>query len=125
MKERRSRVRSHIDQSEKWLLVVEARIDPEVEEEWNRWYDDIHMPEMMKCPGYLFGARYLCEGVMTAEGYSAEAKSERRYLTVYWLEGPEAVSSEEHERRKGWGKFASSVQYNGGVYRPLQAHCDR
>src|SRR5665213_1960383 len=32
------------------LLVVEAIVDVSIESEWNRWYDRVHLPEILACP---------------------------------------------------------------------------
>ena len=37
------------------LLVVTAEVDAAVEAEWNRWYDTVHLPDALKCPGVLRG----------------------------------------------------------------------
>ena len=42
----------------KCLLVVTAEVDPEVEDEWNRWYDTVHVPDVLACPGVRRGQRF-------------------------------------------------------------------
>ena len=44
------------------LLVVTARIDPEREAQWNEWYDNVHLPDALACPGVLSGRRYVSTG---------------------------------------------------------------
>ena len=34
-----------------WILLVTAYVDPSVEADWNRWYDAVHVPEILACPG--------------------------------------------------------------------------
>ena len=29
------------------LMVVTAEVDPEVEADWNRWYDEVHLPDAL------------------------------------------------------------------------------
>ena len=41
------------------LLIVTAEVDADVEEAWNRWYDDVHLPDALACPGVLSGSRYV------------------------------------------------------------------
>ena len=41
------------------LLIVTAYIDPAVEADWNTWYDEVHLPDALACPGVLRGARYM------------------------------------------------------------------
>jgi hypothetical protein len=33
------------------------------EDEFNRWYDDTHLPEMLQVPGFVAGRRYALTGV--------------------------------------------------------------
>ena len=40
------------------LLMVWADVPAEKEDEFNRWYDEEHLPERMAIPGFLGGARY-------------------------------------------------------------------
>ena len=35
------------------VLVVMMDVEPEHEEEFNRWYDDEHLPERLEIPGYV------------------------------------------------------------------------
>lgn len=81
------------------LLVVDAMIDSEVESEWNKWYDNIHMPSIANCPGFTNSARY-----RTTFGGGV------RYLSLYELDSPEALVSSEFNERRGWEHFAANVQ---------------
>ena len=40
------------------LLIVTAEVDASVEADWNRWYDDVHLPDALACPGVRAGRRY-------------------------------------------------------------------
>jgi hypothetical protein len=88
-----------------FLLIVEAEIDPSVEQEWNQWYDSVHLPEITDCPGFVRSARYVSE------------EEARRYLTVYELESPGAVEGVEFSALRGWGRFADHVKASVRVYR--------
>ena len=56
------------------LLIVTAEVDHEVEAEWNRWYDTVHLPDALKGPGVLRGRRYVSVGDIseTAGGRTEE-----------------------------------------------------
>ena len=58
--------------SEKHVLVI-VRIDvkPEMEEEFNRWYDQEHIPNLLAVPGIIWAKR----GVNTGKG--------PKYIAVY------------------------------------------
>ena len=44
------------------LLIVTAEVDAEVEADWGRWYDEVHLPDALACPGVLSGRRYVSTG---------------------------------------------------------------
>jgi hypothetical protein len=48
------------------------------EDEFNRWYDDTHLPEMLQVPGFVAGRRYALTGVGAAD--------RPRFLAVYEIE---------------------------------------
>ncbi|WP_143199342.1 DUF4286 family protein [Bradyrhizobium sp. NAS80.1] len=87
------------------LLIVEAVIDPSVEDQWNRWYDEVHLPEIVDCPGFRSGQRYVSE---SDEG--------RTYVSVYELDAPEALKGAEFASRRGWGPFGSQVKFKTRLY---------
>jgi hypothetical protein len=50
------------------VLVVMMEVDPEHEEEFNRWYNEEHLPERLAIPGYISARRFKLEegeGVLT------------------------------------------------------------
>ena len=93
------------------LLIVTAEVDAEVEAEWNRWYDEVHLPDALACPGVLSGRRYLSSG----EGSESDRGQGRRfpariYTTVYELGSPAAVTTKEFAAMRGWAEFAPRVR---------------
>ena len=94
-----------------WMLVAQVDwVDPEVEQDWNRWYDEVHVPDMLGCPGWVTGERYVHEG-----------DDGRRYVAVYEVSGPEALESTEFRERRGWGPFTGKVKHVTRLYRWLPA----
>ena len=93
------------------LLIVTAEVDPEVEADWNVWYDTVHLPDALACPGVLRGRRYLQSGQhsLSDRGTSSRATA-RVYTTVYELAGPEAVETPEFHKMRGWYQFAPHVR---------------
>lgn len=67
------------------LLLVMMDIDPEHEEDFNRWYDEEHVPERKAIPGFLTARRY-----RAVEGGP-------KYLAIYELENPEVLESDAYE----------------------------
>ena len=93
------------------LLIVTAEVDPEVEAEWNRWYDDVHLSDALACPGVLSGRRYLSSGDISESDHGQSRRSSARlYTTVYELESPAAVTTREFTAMRGWARFAPRVR---------------
>jgi hypothetical protein len=67
------------------VLVTLMDVDPGLDEaEFNRWYDEEHVAERMRCPGFISASRF-----RSVEGSP-------RYLAVYELAGPEALLTPEY-----------------------------
>lgn len=59
------------------LLIVRTDVAPEMEEEFNRWYNEEHIPLLLLVPGVLWAKR----GVNAGEG--------QKYIAVYEHESVE------------------------------------
>jgi len=53
------------------LLIVATDIEPDMEEEFNIWYDREHVPELLRVPGVLSANRYVA------------VEGEPKYFAVY------------------------------------------
>ena len=93
------------------LLIVTAEVDAGVEADWNRWYDDVHLPDALACPGVLAGRRYLSSGQISESDRGQSRRTPARlYTTVYELDSPAAVETKEFTAMRGWGSFAPHVR---------------
>lgn len=93
------------------LLIVTATIDAEVEEAWNTWYDTVHLPDALACPGVLSGQRYVSAGDASVTERGAKSVDDTRvYTTVYELAGPEALETPEFKAMRGWYEFTDRIQ---------------
>ncbi len=92
----------------KQILVVTATVDPAVEDAWNRWYNEVHLPEIAACPGFRSAQRYV-----------AEEPQGRRYIALYELDSAAAVESAEFAARRGWGPFGGKVEFKTLQYTQL------
>ena len=93
------------------LLIVTAEVDPQVEAEWNRWYDAVHLPDALACPGVLSGRRFASVGDSRLSERGVSGRSPARvYTTIYELAGPEAVETPEFNAMRGWYQFAPHVR---------------
>ena len=66
----------------KGLLMIYADVPSNVEEEFNRWYNEDHIPERLSIPGVLNAARYQA------------VKGGPKYLACYELSEPQAHYSD-------------------------------
>lgn len=102
------------------LFIVTVEVDAEVEANWNRWYDDVHLPDALACPGVLRGRRYksAADGSETVRG---EQKGSTRavYTTVYELTSPEALQTPEFRAMRGWYQFTPHVTSRSQVFTAL------
>lgn len=74
--------------------------DPKREKEFNDWYDNIHIPDMLEVPGMISATRW-----MSAEGKQGEI---RKYLALYELETDDIKD------------FNSKVRARGVTYPPAE-----
>lgn len=78
------------DPSEKGkiLYVVSLNPEPGYEDDYNRWYNTEHVPELLECPGFEAAARY--------EQIEAKLESSPRFLALYQVASMEAFKSERY-----------------------------
>ena len=89
----------------KYISVVTADVEKAVEDEFNRWYNEQHVGEVLACPGWLRGARYRA------------LDGEPRYMAVYEMQSPDAMWTLELQAIKGFGPFWSKLEsYHSRIY---------
>lgn len=66
------------------LLLVMIDVEPAHEEDFNRWYDEEHLPERLQCKGFVSARRFL-----SVEG-------EPKYLAIYEMEDVEVLDQEAY-----------------------------
>lgn len=76
------------------VLVVEIDVEPEFDDEFNRWYDEEHIPERTDMPGFVSAQRFR---------HPDRANS---YLAIYELESADAATSDWYMSREQteWAK---------------------
>ena len=67
----------------KGLFIVLLDMPASIEEEFNRWYDQEHLPQQLGLPGFLNAARYVA------------VKGGPKYMACYQLDSPEAMNTPE------------------------------
>ena len=71
--------------------------DPKREKEFNEWYDNMHLPDMLGVPGLVKATRW-----MSAEGKEGEV---RRFLALYEVETDDIEKLNERIKEKGMWTF--------------------
>jgi len=101
-----------------WILVVTAYVEPEVEADWNRWYDEVHVPEILACPGVHRSTRCETAEPAAVRGFAPRPEDARRgYIAIYDIDGPEVLQTPEFAKARGWRQFAEQVKSSTRVYR--------
>ena len=104
------------------VLIVTAEVDAAVEAEWNRWYDTVHLPDALRCPGVQRGRRYVSSGETTESAAGKRERMARRtYTTIYELNSPDAITTPEFRAMRGWYQFAPDVRSRTQVIVPVQS----
>ncbi|UCD08837.1 MAG: hypothetical protein JSU79_10850 [Dehalococcoidales bacterium] len=70
--------------SYKIIQIVASQSTPDKEEEFNRWYTDVHVPMFFGFDGLKQAGRYRCIG---------DAGDNARYLAIYEFEDEEALAA--------------------------------
>lgn len=94
----------------KGVFVVQSRpISPEREDEYNKWYSEEHIPDILQIPGFVTARRYR---LRDAAHITADP-SARPYLAVYEIEADDlAAPLREMAARSADGRVrrSSSVE---------------
>ena len=100
-----------MSESPECLLIVTAEVDSAIEAEWNRWYDTVHLPDALRCPGVRRGRRYVSSGEIseTAAG-KTERTARRIYTTIYELDSPEVLLSKAWADAGEKGRWPKEVR---------------
>ncbi len=101
-----------------WLLVVTVDVDADIEAEWNTWYDTVHAPDALACPGVRNCTRLVDERPARVRGMEARAgDNSRAYTTINEIDGPHVVETKEFQAMRGWAHFADKVRSTTRTYR--------
>jgi hypothetical protein len=73
--------------SDRPLSVVTADVDPAYEEEWDRWYTESHVPNLLRVPGYVMAGRFRALDHPAVNRFNSGPK----YLALYECESEEAI----------------------------------
>jgi hypothetical protein len=89
---------SHPERPE-WVNIVSVDVEDAYAPEFDRWYNEVHVPEILGCPGWLANRRYEC------------LDGEPRFLAIYELSDPDRpFSSPEWEAAVGWDEHVDHIR---------------
>ena len=80
-----------------FIAFVAVEMKPEAEEDYNKWYDEEHIPLLSKCAGWVRSRRFVLKDWSLSGTAHPEAKAPPKYLAVHEWMGMEAVNSEEYK----------------------------
>ena len=91
----------------RWLLLAGTECtDVSKEEEFNKWYDEIHVPDVLETPGFISGTRYV--RTRSLEGIP-------KYLALYEIETADIDRADEllrenMNKKKAEGRWDYSMK---------------
>lgn len=88
-----------------WVMVVAGEVDDGALDGWNVWYDEVHLPEIVDCPGFVRATRLIGADEPTA------------FVTIYELDREDAMATAEFAARRGFGPFRENVRAQTRLYR--------
>jgi hypothetical protein len=84
--------------AERHIYVVRSEFaDGQLEQDWNQWYDEVHVPELLTVPGFRSAARF------------QERGAAHRYLALYELDGPQVFNEARYEQITGWAHWQPHI----------------
>jgi hypothetical protein len=102
---------NHLDLPE-WINIVTVDVEAAHAAKFDRWYSEIHVPEILRCPAWRANRRYEC------------IDGEPRFLAIYDLDDPDLpFATPEWESAVGWDEHVDHIRgYHGfRVYRLIHA----
>lgn len=82
----------------RYILQTTVDIPADKEKEFNEWYNQVHVPEIIKCPGFLSARR-----LRSVQGPGP------RYIAIYEIEHERVLETPEFNKARGWHRFAPFV----------------
>lgn len=102
---------------EKYILIIESNCaDPAREEEFNDWYNNIHVPDVLENDGHITAQRYTLLKPIEGKG---------KYLAVYEIESDDfdatwAKSTEKMDKKIAQGRMSKLMKTTSrGIYKKI------
>lgn len=85
------------------MVVLTSPRSPEVEQEFNRWYTDVHIPEILRTPGFVGVTRYKVSASQFLPGAESQGP---QYLALWEIEADDVAAAanalQEQAISDGW-----------------------
>jgi hypothetical protein len=81
------------------ILVVMMDVEPGHEAEFDRWYNEEHLPERMEIPGYVSARRFKLQTPDKTPD-TKEGTGVLQYLCIWELEDPSPLESGQYEMQR-------------------------
>ncbi len=116
-------------ESDRPISIVSAGVDPEHEAEWDRWYNESHVPNLLKIPGYVMAGRFRMLEHPALIGFNSGPK----YLAIYECESEDVLptlqpgedfhpdAQAELDRWSAYGALHAR-DFGWGFYRMVSKH---
>src|SRR5438874_1648173 len=85
-----------------YVYIVQMDIPQHLEAEFNRIYDEDHVPTILKVPGVRSCARYRLE--------HSTVPRMPRYLAIYEPDSPDVLKSADWEKAGSYGDWATKIR---------------
>ena len=115
--------------SDRPLSIVTAGVDPAHEAQWDRWYTDSHVPNLLRIPGYVMAGRFRVLEHPALASFNTGPK----YLALYECESEEVLNTlrltevmhpEARAELQRWQEYGAihASNFSWGFHRMVSKH---
>ena len=115
--------------SDRPLSIVTADVDPAHEAQWDRWYTQTHVPNLLRVPGYVLAGRFRVLDHPALASFNTGPK----YLALYECENEEVLNTlrlteemhpEAQAELKRWQEYGAvhARNFGWGFHRLISKH---
>jgi hypothetical protein len=95
-----------------WIFVVQLEVDAEVEDEWNAWYDAVHLPEVMAAsPAIRRATRFRQTGGSGTKPYCAIYEFDDQHGLEEFM-ASERLAEMSAQYNEDWGDRSSRFNHS-------------
>jgi hypothetical protein len=83
--------------AERIIQVTLCDVAQDHQDEFNDWYNNTHLPEVLGCPGWRAATRF------------ESLEGQPQFLAIYEVDGPDVWKTPEFDEVKGFGPVAPYI----------------